>query len=265
MNMRRICIALVVGMVVSLASGARGQATQPSSATRPAQTPVLGVNTVVHGDVLYGGPDAKLDVMDIYSPAGATGAAVLLFIHGGEWARGDKTEISFKPRFFNEHKIVFASANYRLSPASAHPAQDLESTDPGHVQIQQDHVRHDQRIASFRGSGPEQIVEGCLAVGCDYDLVNDVGFPERHQGHLDIVWVVVDEQDDLAASIHVKLPDFSAGRVQRNVAPWSTALSAHTRPPWRSTIRWTVARPIPVPGNLDCRCRRWNGVKSRSV
>jgi len=97
--------------------------TQVAATTRPAQTPVLGENTVLHADVPYGGPDAQMDVMDVYSPRGASGAPIVLFIHGGEWSRGDKRDISFKPRFFNAHNIVFAAANYRLSPKNPHPAQ----------------------------------------------------------------------------------------------------------------------------------------------
>jgi len=40
------------------------------------------------------------------------------------------------------------------------------------------------------------------------------------------------------------------------------APSAQMRPPWRSIIRCTVASPIPVPGNSDSVCRRWNGLNS---
>ena len=94
--------------------------------TQPVQfdtTPVLAENTVVHNDVPYGGPDAALDVLDIYAPRDAKGAAVLLFIHGGEWTKGDKKPVASLPKFFNSHGIIFLSANYRLSPKDRHPAQ----------------------------------------------------------------------------------------------------------------------------------------------
>jgi acetyl esterase/lipase len=97
--------------------------TTRAASTRPAQTPVLSETTVEHKDVPYGGPDATLDVMDIYSPAKAVKAPVVLFVHGGEWTKGDKREISCKPKFLNEHGIVFVSMNYRLSPKDHHPAQ----------------------------------------------------------------------------------------------------------------------------------------------
>ncbi len=99
-------------------------ATSPGAATtRPSQAAVLAENTVAHLNVGYGGPDKVLDVMDIYSPAKVEGAPVLLFVHGGEWSRGDKGEVSTKPKFFNENGVVFVSMNYRLSPKDKHPAQ----------------------------------------------------------------------------------------------------------------------------------------------
>jgi len=94
--------------------------------TRPAQTPVLAANTRLLADVPYGGPDPKLDVLDIYTPtpAGAKSALpVLIFVHGGEWSRGDKHDVSTKPKYCNENGIVFVAANYRLSPKDPHPAQ----------------------------------------------------------------------------------------------------------------------------------------------
>jgi len=50
--------------------------------------------------------------------------------------------------------------------------------------------------------------------------------------------------------------------VKKNVAPLSTDDSAQIRPPWRATIRPTVARPIPVPSNSARECRRWNALNS---
>ena len=41
--------------------------------------------------------------------------------------------------------------------------------------------------------------------------------------------------------------------MNQNVAPSPTLPSAQTRPPCLVTIRWTIARPIPVPGNSSAR------------
>src|ERR1039457_2083309 len=54
-------------------------------------------------------------------------------------------------------------------------------------------------------------------------------------------------------------------RVKEKVAPSPTVPTARTRPPWRSTICRTLARPTPVPGNSSLVCSRWNGLNSLSA
>jgi arylformamidase len=87
---------------------------------RPSQAAVLSGKTVVKQAVAFG--KAEKQQLDVYSPKDAKGAPVVLFIHGGEWTKGDKADVSFKPKFFNENGVVFVSVNYRLSPESKHPA-----------------------------------------------------------------------------------------------------------------------------------------------
>jgi arylformamidase len=81
---------------------------------------VLAKNTQVRLNVPYGkDPKQRLDV---YFPKGVKEAPVVVFVHGGEWTRGDKADVSYKPKFFSENGIVFVSINYRLTPAVMHPA-----------------------------------------------------------------------------------------------------------------------------------------------
>src|SRR5262249_51817026 len=87
---------------------------------RPPQTPVTAKNTVARTDVAYG-EDAK-QRLDVYAPKGVKQAPVVIFVHGGEWTRGDKENVSYKPKFLNENGIVFVSVNYRWTPAATHPA-----------------------------------------------------------------------------------------------------------------------------------------------
>ncbi len=87
---------------------------------RPSQEAVLGKSTAVHADAAYGKDEKQR--LDIYSPKGVRGAPVVVFVHGGEWTRGDKANVSCKPKFLNENGIVFVSINYRLTPAVTHPA-----------------------------------------------------------------------------------------------------------------------------------------------
>jgi acetyl esterase/lipase len=96
------------------------QAAKSSPKERPSQEAVLGKNTVRRADVSYG-KDQK-QRLDVYSPKGANEAPIVVFVHGGEWTRGDKAAVSYKPKFLNENGIVFISINYRLTPAVTHPA-----------------------------------------------------------------------------------------------------------------------------------------------
>jgi acetyl esterase/lipase len=67
-------------------------------------------------NVPYADPPADRQVLDIYSPAGASKAPVVFWIHGGGWQAGDKSQIEHKPRIFMEKGFVFVSTNYRLLP-----------------------------------------------------------------------------------------------------------------------------------------------------
>lgn len=96
---------------------------------RPDQGAILAPGSILHANIPYTTAHDPLRTLDIYSPANAHGDPLVIYVHGGEWSKGDKTEVSFKPKFFNENGIIFVSINYRLSPAATHPAQvdDLAS------------------------------------------------------------------------------------------------------------------------------------------
>jgi arylformamidase len=86
---------------------------------RPSQEAVLAKHTELKKDVSYGKDEKQR--LDLYVPRGAKQAPVVIFVHGGEWSRHDKAEVSYKPKFLNEHEILFVSVNYRLSPEAKHP------------------------------------------------------------------------------------------------------------------------------------------------
>ena len=73
--------------------------------------------TVVHRDLAYGaGPAQRLDV---YCPAAARGAPVVLFVHGGGWRNGDKAMhrmVANKALHWLAKGCVFVSTNYRMLP-----------------------------------------------------------------------------------------------------------------------------------------------------
>jgi arylformamidase len=62
----------------------------------------------------YGpGPARRIDV---YAQAGLSGAPVLLFVHGGAWAFGDKSGVNALPGYAERNGFLLMSADYRLTP-----------------------------------------------------------------------------------------------------------------------------------------------------
>ncbi|MEW6363582.1 MAG: alpha/beta hydrolase [Acidobacteriota bacterium] len=68
------------------------------------------------------GPES-LNKLDVYRPKELKSAPVLVFIHGGAWMSGDKSEYAELGKTFSGyHGLVTVVANYRLSPEVQHPA-----------------------------------------------------------------------------------------------------------------------------------------------
>jgi len=72
-------------------------------------------------DLYYGegelAPGEKPDpqnTLDVYLPRGNGPWPVVVFVHGGGWAFGDKEDIYLMPEFFVSNDISFVSINYRL-------------------------------------------------------------------------------------------------------------------------------------------------------
>src|SRR5690606_16509007 len=98
---------------------------------------------------------------------------------------------------------------------------------------------------------------------------------QLEHGELHVHFRVLDEQDtdrrargvpvrhQFAPSGNVSIS--SGASVKKNAAPLPGAASAQIRPPWRWTMRCTVASPMPVPGNSSVLCRRWNAPNSLSA
>ena len=71
-------------------------------------------------DLPYGPDPAHR--LDLYLPAAGSGPApVIVFLHGGGWAHGDKSPCPAAA--LTEFGFAVASVNYRLSPAAPFPAQ----------------------------------------------------------------------------------------------------------------------------------------------
>src|SRR6266516_1282813 len=70
----------------------------------------------VRRDLAYAEPKNERQTLDVYAPAGGKDHPVVVWIHGGGWQRGDKTEVQAKPRAFVDRGFVFVAVNYRFVP-----------------------------------------------------------------------------------------------------------------------------------------------------
>ena len=52
--------------------------------------------------------------LDVYKPNTIALAPVILYVHGGAWAFGDKKDVHVKPNYFTHNGFAFVSINYRL-------------------------------------------------------------------------------------------------------------------------------------------------------
>ncbi len=62
------------------------------------------------------------DRLDVYTPAGASNAAVVLMFHGGGLTGGDRKDEARFGHALAAHGYVVATASYRVSPGILHPA-----------------------------------------------------------------------------------------------------------------------------------------------
>jgi acetyl esterase/lipase len=90
---------------------------------------VFAGEPVVHSDLAYSQPSNKSQTLDLYAPAGGTNHPVVLWIHGGGWEYGDKSNLqegsadktNRKSHAFTEKGFVFVAINYRLFPGATVP------------------------------------------------------------------------------------------------------------------------------------------------
>ena len=158
-----VIAAILLGTVGAADAVEPGAALPPSTKSfgkaekepRPSEVAVLSPKTIVRADVPYGKDEKQR--LDVYTPRGAKDAPVVIFFHRGEWSKGDKNGVSYKPKFFSENGIVFVSANYRLSPAVTHPA---------HINDVAAAVRWVDDHAAELGGSPERMVVMGHSAGC---------------------------------------------------------------------------------------------------
>lgn len=80
------------------------------------------VKMITHTDLAYANisdVEPNLLSLDIYRPETTQRLPLVIYIHGGGWSKGDKSQIDYKPALFTDQGYALASINYRLSPDPA--------------------------------------------------------------------------------------------------------------------------------------------------
>ncbi|TRC97932.1 alpha/beta hydrolase [Mesorhizobium sp. WSM4303] len=95
--------------------------------------------------------------LDIYAPDGARGLPVVLFVHGGTWQFGKRSQVGAKPAFLLANGFCFVSIDYRMLPEA-----DV-ATQAGDVEKAYAYVR--ANIAKH-GGDPDRIVGMGHSAGC---------------------------------------------------------------------------------------------------
>jgi acetyl esterase/lipase len=141
--------------------------------------------------------DANKHKLDLYLPKREKSAPVLVFIHGGAWRSGDRSQYLPLGNRFAKEGILTVIPSYRLAPKNPHPAQ-IEDVAAAFAWT----VRHiseyggdtnriyvsghsagghlaalltlDDRYLSARGISPKSI-RGCVALSGVYDLAEGEG------------------------------------------------------------------------------------------
>ena len=76
----------------------------------------LPAEVQIERDIAYAEPENQRQMLDIYRPASGKNLPVVVWVHGGGWRVGDKTEIAGKPLAFTRKGMIFVAVNYRFVP-----------------------------------------------------------------------------------------------------------------------------------------------------
>lgn len=182
------------------------------------------------------GPHAR-HVLDVHRPAGDApgGHPVLIFVHGGGFIRGDKSERDNAGRYFSRNGVLAILPNYRLGPKSQWPAgaQDVAAV----FQWAREH-------AAEHGGDPRRIIVAGESAGAAHAaaavLVRGLQ-PEggiRPAGAI-LVSGVYNAHLELRArrQLHIATPD------PRNEAYFGTGFARY---PAMSTVELVDAEPLPL-------------------
>jgi acetyl esterase/lipase len=195
-----------------------------------------------HRDLAYVEPKEQRHLLDVYTSTESKNRPVVVWVHGGGWQRGDKSDIAAKPWAFVERGFVFVAINYRFVPnvTMKQIAQDVAKA----VRWSHDHAKSyggdpetmllmghsagasltalvctDERYLKAEGL-PLSILKGCVPVDGDaYDVrmqIGTVAEPRRKES-FEMKFGDSESQKDLSAVTYIakgkNIPPFLILRV----------------------------------------------------
>jgi acetyl esterase/lipase len=95
--------------------------------------------------------------LDIYQPANAAGAPILIYVHGGAWKAGSRRSVGSKASYYNGKGYVFVSVDYTLYPRANAEQQAVEVAQA---------VNWVSRNATTYGGDPSRIALMGHSAGC---------------------------------------------------------------------------------------------------
>lgn len=119
----------------------------------------------LQADLAYG--DHPRQRLDLFMPAGEGPFPLLVFVHGGYWQLGDKSDWSFLAPDWNAGGVGFAAVGYRLAPEVSveQIIEDVAAAMSHIVAHAQDWRIDPARIAASGISAGAQLVAQALAFG----------------------------------------------------------------------------------------------------
>ncbi len=132
------------------------------------------------------GVNRNLHELDIYYPTNMSNRPVVIYVHGGGWKQGDKSQqLQNKINLAMSNNIVLVSVNYRLSPNPANPSNIYRVKYPDHNNDVADAVMWVyQNITTFNGDKDNLVLLGHSAgghlvslTGTRKSLLQSRGFP----------------------------------------------------------------------------------------
>ena len=160
---RRVALAALALALVAGCTDRRDEATPGAEAaaerqcvTNPA-TETIAYRTIP-------GWDPNLTSLDIHAPSAACDAPVVIWVHGGGYEIGDKSqEMRYKVPLFNDEGWLVVSVNYRLT----HPDKPPSAVYPDHYEDVAAAVAWVRDHIAERGGDPDRIALLGHSAGAD--------------------------------------------------------------------------------------------------